>query len=149
MQYADYALWQQQLLGDDQDPETLAAAQLGFWRQALADLPEELVLPTDRPRPQKATYHGGRVGFAVPTEVYQGLLRLARDTGTTLFMVAQTALAALYTRLVPAPTSRWAPWWPDAATRPSTTWSDSSSTPSYCAPTPPATHPPARAGPGP
>ncbi|MGI9209836.1 MAG: non-ribosomal peptide synthetase, partial [Rhodococcus sp. (in: high G+C Gram-positive bacteria)] len=51
VQYAEFALWQQALLGDPTDPESLAATQLRYWRETLADLPELLPLPTDRPRP--------------------------------------------------------------------------------------------------
>ena len=40
MQYADYALWQRDLL--DAGDRQLLAGQLDFWRQALAGLPAEL-----------------------------------------------------------------------------------------------------------
>src|SRR6185312_8883168 len=48
LQYADFAIWQREVLGDESDPESISAKQLSFWREALADLPEQLDLPTDR-----------------------------------------------------------------------------------------------------
>ncbi|WP_280391230.1 hypothetical protein, partial [Nocardia wallacei] len=44
--------------GDDDDPESLAAAQLDYWRRTLAGLPQCLELPCDRPRPQVASHRG-------------------------------------------------------------------------------------------
>ncbi len=61
MQYADYALWQRELLGDDGGDGGVLAGQLGYWRQALAGLPEELALPFDRPRPAQPSGRGGQV----------------------------------------------------------------------------------------
>ncbi|MFG2005209.1 amino acid adenylation domain-containing protein, partial [Spirillospora sp. NPDC048911] len=97
VQYADYALWQRQLLGDG--PESLAARQLDYWKGALAGIPDQLALPTDRPRPERASYRGGQVTFDVPQELSDGLSALARTHQVSLFMVLQAALAALLTRL--------------------------------------------------
>ncbi|MEJ8655376.1 amino acid adenylation domain-containing protein [Streptomyces sp. MS1.AVA.4] len=99
VQYADYTLWHREVLGDEKDPESLAFRQLGFWRQALAGLPEELVLPTDRPRPLEATYAGGTADLSIGAEQARELRRLARSCDVSMFMVVQAAVAALLTRL--------------------------------------------------
>jgi len=98
-QYADYTLWQQQLLGDPADPASRAARQLSYWRQALAGLPDELPLPTDRPRPARASFRGGQAAIAIPAATHTALAALARQHGATLFMAIHTAIAALLTRL--------------------------------------------------
>ncbi|MEV0116656.1 amino acid adenylation domain-containing protein [Streptomyces sp. NPDC050844] len=99
VQYADYTLWQQELLGDESDPESLLAAQVGYWRAALAGLPERLELPTDRPYPEQAGYEGGTVPVRVDPELHRALIALARSRQTTVFMVLQAALGVLLHRL--------------------------------------------------
>ena len=61
VQYADYTLWQQQLLGSESDPESPLGGQIAFWTKALEGLPEQLELPTDWPRPALASYRGETV----------------------------------------------------------------------------------------
>ncbi|MFE7581236.1 amino acid adenylation domain-containing protein [Streptomyces gardneri] len=99
VQYADYALWQRELLGDPADADSLLARQTAHWRQALAGLGDELVLPTDRPRPLQPSHEGGVVPVDLPAELHGRLLDLARRSDSTLFMVVQAGLAALLTRL--------------------------------------------------
>ncbi|MYR89726.1 hypothetical protein GTY41_33675, partial [Streptomyces sp. SID685] len=78
VQYPDFALWQQEVLGDAADPESLHARQLDHWTGALAGLPEEHALPTDRPRPAVASYRGAVVSAEAGAAVHAGLAALAR-----------------------------------------------------------------------
>nr|QEO74037.1 AMP-dependent synthetase and ligase [uncultured bacterium] len=99
VQYADYTLWHHRLLGDQADPDSLFATQVRYWTEALAGLPEQLVLFTDHPRPAVASYRGGRVAARLDAALHQGLVGLARRGGATVFMVLQAGLAALLSRL--------------------------------------------------
>ncbi|MFB7949715.1 amino acid adenylation domain-containing protein [Kitasatospora phosalacinea] len=97
VQYADYTLWQQELLAEG--PGSLLERQLAHWQQALAGLPEELALPLDHPRTPTAHHRGDTVHGHVPPAVYRGLREAARATGTTTFMLLQAAVATLLHRL--------------------------------------------------
>ncbi|WP_234012214.1 amino acid adenylation domain-containing protein [Nocardia cyriacigeorgica] len=95
VQYADFGLWQREYLGEATDTDTPAAEQLAFWRTQLADLPEELPLPYDRPRPAEPTQIAGTVRRTLPEPVRGALAELARQQGVSMFMVLRTALAVL------------------------------------------------------
>ncbi|WP_239121178.1 condensation domain-containing protein, partial [Planomonospora parontospora] len=99
VQYADYAAWQRELLGEECDPGSVAARQAGFWREALAGLPVELELPVDRARPVVASYRGGTVPVEIDAGLHRELGVLARGSGASVFMVVQAGLAALLCRL--------------------------------------------------
>jgi nonribosomal peptide synthetase DhbF len=98
-QYADYTLWQNDLLGDKADPDSRIGQQLRYWEQALADVPPELELPTDRPRPPVSSYQGARYRFTIGPELHCGIADLARDEGASVFMVMQAGLSCLLTRM--------------------------------------------------
>lgn len=91
VQYADFAIWQRQLL---QGP--VLDAHLAYWKQRLGVNPPVLKLPTDRPRPVAQTFRGARHFFTVPAEHADRLRALSRKQGATLFM---TLLAAFNTLL--------------------------------------------------
>ncbi|MFC6022934.1 condensation domain-containing protein, partial [Plantactinospora solaniradicis] len=96
---ADYSLWQREVLGDLDDPDSLISAQLAYWREALAEAPQELVLPTDRPRPVVSSFRGATVSFEVGAGVHLELERLAQRGRATMFMVVHAALAVLLSRV--------------------------------------------------
>ncbi|MEU1818461.1 amino acid adenylation domain-containing protein [Streptomyces roseifaciens] len=93
VQYADYTLWQRDLLTEIVDD------QLAYWTRTLAGAPQELALPTDRPRPVAPGHEGGLVEFTLDAGLHARLDDLARRQGVTLFMVLQAGLATLLTRL--------------------------------------------------
>ncbi|MFE4412486.1 amino acid adenylation domain-containing protein [Streptomyces sp. NPDC056821] len=99
VQYADYSIWQREVMGREDDPDSTVSRQLDFWKRALAGIPDELELPADRSRPAAATYQGGTLMFRLEEELHDGLLGLVRDNEVSLFMVVQAGLAALLTRL--------------------------------------------------
>uniref|UniRef100_UPI002D2198CD non-ribosomal peptide synthetase n=1 Tax=Streptomyces rimosus TaxID=1927 RepID=UPI002D2198CD len=100
VQYADYTLWQRDLLDtDDGTGTTTAAAQLAYWTKKLAGLPSRIALPYDRPRPENPTGHSGTCCFRWDSALLEAVRDLARECGVTASMVVQAGLAALLTRL--------------------------------------------------
>jgi len=103
VQYVDYTLWQREHLGELQDPHSVIAAQLAYWEDALAGMPERLQLPTDRPYPPVADYRGASVVVDWPAELQQRVARVAREHNATSFMVIQAALAVLLSKISASP----------------------------------------------
>ncbi|MGW0789318.1 amino acid adenylation domain-containing protein [Streptomyces sp. NPDC002911] len=90
VQYADYALWQRgRDLGDE----------LAYWTETLRGVPEVLPLPTDHARPPVSAHRGETVEFSLDAGLHTRLTRLARSTGTSLFMVVHATIATLLSRL--------------------------------------------------
>jgi amino acid adenylation domain-containing protein len=99
VQYADYSLWQQRVLGDPSDVDGVAGTQLAYWQRTLDGAPQELELPTDRNRPAHPTFRGDEELVTVPADVAAGLRGLATDTGASMFMLLHAAVAALLHRM--------------------------------------------------
>ncbi|MCL2534222.1 MAG: condensation domain-containing protein, partial [Nocardiaceae bacterium] len=99
LQYADYALWQREMLGDPDDPGSVTARGLRYWTARLDDAPPVVALPLDRPRPPVMSPAGDAVRFAIAPDVHRRLVDLARARDCTLFMVLHTAFAVLLSRL--------------------------------------------------
>jgi malonyl CoA-acyl carrier protein transacylase len=97
VQYADYALWQRELLGEPHDPNSVLGRQIRFWKGELAGMPDRLRLAAAAERPAVPSHRGGRVDRVVPAETCAELSRLARETGASIFMLAHAALACALT----------------------------------------------------
>nr|AYN44308.1 nonribosomal peptide synthetase [Cloning vector H69C977B_s16] len=94
VQYADFALWQRQLLRDGALAESIEAH-----KQRLTGAPTSLNLPSDRPRPETPTYRGGVVRFDVDRSLTARLKELSRREGATLYMTLLAAFTAYLSRL--------------------------------------------------
>ncbi|WP_425300616.1 amino acid adenylation domain-containing protein, partial [Nocardia farcinica] len=99
IQYADYALWHAAVLGSEDDPASLAATQIAYWRARLAGLPDQLELPTDRPRPPVQSFRGAVVREVLDADRHAALQALAREHRASLFMVVHAAFAVLLAKL--------------------------------------------------
>lgn len=97
--YADFALWQRDLLGDERDPGSLAGRQLAYWERHLAGAPDQLELLADRPRPPVAGHRGGSVPLDIAPALHARIDAFARTHGSTCHMVLQATLTALLSRL--------------------------------------------------
>ncbi|WP_067571699.1 non-ribosomal peptide synthetase [Nocardia acidivorans] len=95
VQYADYTLWQREVLGAATDPESELSRQLGYWSEVLAGLPMESGLPPHRPRPAQPTRRAGRVGVDISGATAGGLREVARRHGATMFMVVHAGLSVV------------------------------------------------------
>ena len=93
IQYADYAYWQRDTRRDE-----VLAEQLDFWKRQLAGPLAILDLPTDRPRPAVQTYNGALQQFEWSPALLTSIKTLARQTGTTPFMVVCAAFNILLYR---------------------------------------------------
>ncbi len=85
LQFADFALWQMQ-----EATKGLLDEDLRFWKEHLAEIPEELEIPRDRPRPPVQTYAADACGITLPAEKVAALKRCGRST---LYMTLLTAFA--------------------------------------------------------
>jgi amino acid adenylation domain-containing protein len=107
VQYADYTVWQRELLGAEtetegtgeatgggaREPRNLGAEQIRYWSEALDGQPDELALPTDRPRPRQSDNHGAVVRARLDARCADGLLTLAREQGASEYALAHAAVA--------------------------------------------------------
>ncbi|MFG2732310.1 amino acid adenylation domain-containing protein [Streptomyces canus] len=99
LQFADYALWERELLSGEEDREALAWDEIQYWRGALEGAPDALELPADRARPVLPTRRAGSVPVRLDAEAHARLTAAARPSGASAFTVVQAALALLLGRL--------------------------------------------------
>jgi len=93
VQYADYALWQEEWLKSPHFQK-----QLGYWAEALDGDPPVLDLPTDYPREMGAAYTAFIESLLLPQRLGDDLRRLGLELDVTLFMVLFATYVALLHR---------------------------------------------------
>lgn len=92
IQYADFAIWQQEWLKD-----TIQDQQLLYWKNQLRDIPL-LELPTDRARPPVLTNRGARIPLVLSKPLTRALHALSQQAETTLFMTSLATFQILLAR---------------------------------------------------
>ena len=92
IQYADFAVWQQDWLSGDK-----LAGQLAYWKRQLSDL-SSLQLPLDKPRPPVQTFNGALALHRLPAGLSDGLRGLSRQSGVSMFMTMLAGFAVLLHR---------------------------------------------------
>jgi amino acid adenylation domain-containing protein len=93
VQYADYTVWQQELLQGD-----VLEQQTGYWKRRLNGAPTLLELPTDFPRPAAQSYRGARQSVEFSADLSAALGELSRRENVTLFMTLVAAFQVLLSR---------------------------------------------------
>jgi amino acid adenylation domain-containing protein len=81
IQYADYTLWQAQLLEGE-----VFGRQLEYWKRQLAGMPEFLELPTDKPRSTLSRHRGNTEGVRIDGETWEKVKSFSRQENATIFM---------------------------------------------------------------
>ncbi len=74
------------------------AERIPHWREALADAPLALDLPTSYPRPRLQSFRGDSHQFRVPAATLRRLDSLAAETGVTRFAALAAGFAAVLAR---------------------------------------------------
>jgi len=91
MQHKEYALMEQEYIGS----ETFRRHE-AYWMEKFSDEVPVLNLPLDYPRPAIQDFAGNNIHFVSGKEQTKALKNLAKNTGTSLFIVL---LAAYYSFL--------------------------------------------------
>ncbi|WMW41434.1 plipastatin non-ribosomal peptide synthetase PpsC [Bacillus subtilis] len=94
IQYKDYAAWQEGFKTGD-----AYKTQEAYWLKQLEGELPVLDLPADHARPPVRSFAGDKVSFTLDQEVASGLHKLARENGSTLYMVLLAAYTAFLSRL--------------------------------------------------
>ncbi|MCP5064702.1 MAG: amino acid adenylation domain-containing protein, partial [Ignavibacteriae bacterium] len=93
IQYADFALWQQNHFETDEFKN-----QLKYWREELAEAPPMLELPYDKPKPNVQTNNSGQVEIAIKAETVSKLNVLSRSENATLFITLLSSFQLLLSK---------------------------------------------------
>jgi amino acid adenylation domain-containing protein len=90
IQYADYAVWQRELLSG-----TRLETHLSYWLKQLDDAPPVLPLTSDHPRPPEPGYRGKWQAITLPVSLSKNLQQFAQQSGSTMFMLSFAVFTVL------------------------------------------------------
>ncbi|MGC2061394.1 MAG: condensation domain-containing protein, partial [Thermodesulfovibrionales bacterium] len=93
IQYADFACWQRKWMKGE-----VLENQLSYWQEQLADIPEVLALPLDRPRPAVRSLQGLSHGVILPEKLVGRLKGIGKREGVTMFTLMMAAFKTLLYR---------------------------------------------------
>ncbi|HEY0605419.1 MAG TPA: amino acid adenylation domain-containing protein, partial [Herpetosiphonaceae bacterium] len=93
IQFADFAIWQQQWMQSEK-----MQSELDFWKRKLADAPPLHSLPLDHPRPTVVSFLGGRHEVEFSPAAVAGVRSIARQSGATIFITLLTMFKVLLAR---------------------------------------------------
>lgn len=94
IQYVDYVFWQKSQF----ESGNALQAQVEYWKNQLKNRPEQLILPTDRKRPEVLSFRGKIQNFYLEFEEVEKIQRLGRTCDATLFMTLMAAYQILIYR---------------------------------------------------
>ncbi|MBU3179539.1 hypothetical protein KPL47_25100, partial [Clostridium estertheticum] len=93
VQYKDYSAWQ---LKKKESEEF--KSQEEYWLKEFGGEIPVLNLPTDYTRPKVKDFKGGSINFALDKEITEGLRKVARETGSTMYMVLLSNINVLLSK---------------------------------------------------
>ncbi len=94
LQYKDFVAWQRSPTQQERMEQ-----QKQFWLSEFSETPDKLELPTDFDRPTNKTYQGAVDGFKIDAERTTGLREMARESGSTMYMLILSLYYVLLQRL--------------------------------------------------
>ncbi|MCC5438880.1 non-ribosomal peptide synthetase [Clostridium botulinum] len=93
IRYRDYSEWQDKFLKSDK-----MKSQKEYWINRLSDGIPMLNMPTDYIRPAVQCFEGDNIKFKLGKQLTSALNRLAKNTGTTLYMVLLSGINILLSK---------------------------------------------------
>jgi amino acid adenylation domain-containing protein len=81
VQYKDYSTWQNKLLASEEMKK-----QEEYWTSKFKGEIPILNMPCDYARPTLQSFEGDRIGFSLDREITEGLRKLSRETGSSMYM---------------------------------------------------------------
>ncbi|HNP56277.1 MAG TPA: condensation domain-containing protein [Gordonia sp. (in: high G+C Gram-positive bacteria)] len=100
LRYTDFARWQHEVFTADGSPAAqFGSAEIDQWRTQLADVPDEILVAPDRPRPTALSQDGVVADFAISPAVRAQLRAVGNRLGVTEFMALSGALTVALHRL--------------------------------------------------